>query len=87
MGALTATLSMSAPASASVALEVGDGRRAVSVAPVAPVVGFMLDQPYLDLTGLATPYIPPAGMRSAEPLADTFAAAFHQGIGFPQDQS
>ena len=82
MGALTATVSMSA--SASVGLEVVDCRRAVVV---SPVVGFMLDQPYLDLTGLATPYVPPAGLRSAEPVANTFAAAFHQGIGFPQDQS
>jgi hypothetical protein len=35
----------------------------------APVVSFHLDQPYLDLTGLEKPYIPPAGMRSGAPLA------------------
>lgn len=37
--------------------------------PVAPVVSFHLDQPYLDVTGLETPYVPPAGMRSGAPLA------------------
>jgi hypothetical protein len=35
----------------------------------SPVVSFHLDQPYLDLTGLEKPYIPPAGMRSGAPLA------------------
>jgi hypothetical protein len=34
-----------------------------------PVVSFHLDQPYLDLTGLEKPYVPPAGMRSGAPLA------------------
>jgi hypothetical protein len=71
MGALTASVS--------VGLRLG-------VTPV-PVVGFFLDQPYLDLTGQATPYIPPAGLRSAQPLAASVAAAFHQGIWFQQDQS
>ena len=27
------------------------------------------DQPYLDATGIAVPYLPPAGMRSAAPVA------------------
>lgn len=36
---------------------------------LAPVVSIHLDQPYVDLTGLETPYVPPAGMRSGEPLA------------------
>ncbi len=35
----------------------------------SPVVSFHLDQPYLDLTGLEKPYIPPGGMRSGAPLA------------------
>ena len=35
----------------------------------APVVSFHLDQPYLDLTGLEKPYVPPAGLRSGAPLA------------------
>ena len=40
-----------------------------AVASATPVVSFHLDQPYLDLTGLAKPYIPPAGMRSGASLA------------------
>ena len=28
-----------------------------------------MDQPYIDVTGRATPYIPPAGLRSAAPIA------------------
>jgi hypothetical protein len=35
----------------------------------SPVVSFHLDQPYLDLTGLEQPYVPPAGLRSGAPLA------------------
>lgn len=35
-----------------------------------PVVSFHLDRPYLDHTGLAPPYLPPAGTRSAQPFAD-----------------
>jgi hypothetical protein len=34
-----------------------------------PVVSFHLDRPYLDLTGLEEPYVPPAGMRSGASLA------------------
>ena len=37
--------------------------------PHAPIVSFHLDQPYLDLTGLAKPYVPPVGMRSGASLA------------------
>ncbi len=37
--------------------------------PNAPVVSFHLDQPYLDLTGLEKPYVPPVGMRSGASLA------------------
>ena len=36
---------------------------------LAPVVSFHLDQPYLDLTGRAIPYLPPAGLRSGQALA------------------
>jgi hypothetical protein len=35
-----------------------------------PVVSFHLDRPYLDNTGLAPPYLPPPGSRSAQPFAD-----------------
>jgi len=36
----------------------------------APVVSFHLDQPYLDLTGLEKPYVPPVGMRSGASLSE-----------------
>jgi hypothetical protein len=36
----------------------------------SPVVGILLDQPYLDLTGLSTPYVPPRGLRSGQALAE-----------------
>jgi hypothetical protein len=45
------------------------GPESTSRTPTEPVVSFHLDRPYLDLTGLETPYIPPAGMRSGAPLA------------------
>jgi hypothetical protein len=32
-------------------------------------VSVHLDQPYLDLTGLEKPYLPPAGLRSGASLA------------------
>jgi hypothetical protein len=34
-----------------------------------PVVSFHLDQPYVDITGVAEPYRPPAGARGGAPLA------------------
>jgi hypothetical protein len=34
-----------------------------------PVVSFHIDRPYLDLSGTAEPYIPPAGARSGQPAA------------------
>ena len=49
----------------------------------APVVSFHLDQPYLDLTGLEKPYVPPAGMRSGAPLAalsDEILSRFYGSI-------
>ena len=36
----------------------------------APVVSFHLDQPYLDITGLEKPYVPPVGMRSGASLSE-----------------
>ena len=49
---------------------------AVSRPSPAPVVAFFLDQPYLDLTGRDTPYVPPAGLKSGEPLASLSERAF-----------
>ncbi len=40
------------------------------------VVSIHLDQPYLDATGTAVPYRPPAGMRSAAPIAHLAEAEF-----------
>jgi hypothetical protein len=40
------------------------------------VVSIHLDQPYLDATGTAIPYWPPAGMRSAAPVAHLTEAEF-----------
>ena len=34
-----------------------------------PVVSFHMDQPYVDYTGTAEPYVPPAGARSAQFIA------------------
>ncbi len=48
----------------------------VRAAQPAPVVSFFMDQPYLDLTGRDLPYIPPAGLRSAAPLAELSEEAF-----------
>jgi hypothetical protein len=42
------------------------------------VVSFHMDQPYLDTTGKAAPYHPPAGARSAEPLAHLSEEAFRR---------
>ncbi|MEJ0034654.1 MAG: hypothetical protein WDO68_00990 [Gammaproteobacteria bacterium] len=48
----------------------------------APVVSFHLDQPYLDLTGLEKPYIPPAGMRAGAPLAELSDEVLSRFYGF-----
>ncbi|MEO6341261.1 MAG: hypothetical protein ABIO39_14560 [Caulobacteraceae bacterium] len=38
-------------------------------AAAAPVVAFHMDAPYIDWTGMAEPYRPPAGLRSGQALA------------------
>lgn len=41
-----------------------------AVAPaLAAILSFHLDQPYIDLSGTAEPFVPPAGARSGAPLA------------------
>ena len=45
------------------------GVASVPVASNPSIVSFHLDQPYLDLTGLQKPYVPPVGMRSGASLA------------------
>lgn len=44
--------------------------------PRPPLVSFHIDRPYLDFSGTAEPYIPPAGARSAEPAAALSDAEF-----------
>ncbi len=44
--------------------------------PATPVVSFFLDQPYLDTTGLATPYQPPVGLRGGRSLAELTEGEF-----------
>lgn len=44
-------------------------RGRAAVVPIHAVVSIHMDQPYLDATGTAVPYLPPAGMRSAAPVA------------------
>jgi len=39
---------------------------AISSAGTRAIVSFHMDQPYLDRTGTAVPYYPPAGARSAQ---------------------
>ena len=39
------------------------------IAPSTTVLSFHLDQPYLDLTGEARMYRPPAGARGGAPIA------------------
>lgn len=42
----------------------------------SPVVSFHMDQPYLDMTGTAVPYYPPAGVRSGDGAARLSEEAF-----------
>lgn len=44
----------------------------------AAVVSIHMDQPYLDLTGRALPYLPPPGLRAGAPLADLSEAEFRR---------
>lgn len=47
-----------------------------------PVLSLHLDQPYLDPTGTAEPYRPPAGMRSADVLAGLSDIELSRYYGF-----
>ncbi|HVZ19657.1 MAG TPA: hypothetical protein VG871_01270, partial [Vicinamibacterales bacterium] len=42
-----------------------------------PVVSFFMDQPYLDFTGEAQPYVPPVGLRSGQLSAQHMESLFH----------
>lgn len=59
IGGMLLLVAGSAPVVSGTALRVA--RR---VRPI--VVGFHADQPYLDHSGIAEPYVPPAGLRSLD---------------------
>ncbi len=47
-----------------------------------PVVSFHIDRPYLDLSGTAEPYIPPAGTRSGQPAATLSDTEFRRRYAY-----
>ncbi len=47
-----------------------------------PVVGFHADRPYLDVSGKARPYHPPAGARAGEGLAEHLLGDFIGQFGY-----
>lgn len=47
----------------------GAGGARTPVVPTHAVVSIHLDQPYIDVTGRATPYLPPAGLRGGAAVA------------------
>jgi len=57
-------------AAAAAAIAISPGKivlaSAISSAGTHAIVSFHMDQPYLDRTGTAVPYYPPAGARSAQ---------------------
>jgi len=68
---VAAAAAAGAAASMSPSTLLGEGARqgARAAVPATPVVGFHMDRPYLDPSGMAEPYIPPAGTRSGQALA------------------
>jgi hypothetical protein len=49
-----------------------------TVRPARPVVSFHMDQPYIDHSGTALPYLRPLGARSAEPVAHLSETTFRK---------
>ncbi len=47
-----------------------------------PVVGYHMDRPYLDPTGLAEPYVAPAGTRSGQVLAELSESEFRSRLPY-----
>jgi hypothetical protein len=61
---------LAAAGAATGALAMSPANIFAAIPPVrTAVVSIHMDQPYLDTTGRALPYVPPAGMRAAAPLA------------------
>ena len=52
-----------------------------SLAMSAPVLSFHLDQPYIDPTGAALVYRPPAGARGGAPVAELSDAELSRYYG------
>jgi len=75
---VAAAAAAGAAASMSPSTLLGEGARpdARAGVPAVPVVGFHMDRPYLDPTGMAEPYIPPAGTRSGQALAELSESEF-----------
>ena len=48
----------------------------------AAVVSIHMDQPYLDTTGRALPYVPPNGVRAGAPVAHLSEAEFHRYFAY-----
>ncbi len=44
----------------------------------AAVVSIHMDQPYVDVTGRALPYVPPAGVRAGAPVDNLSEAEFRR---------
>ena len=42
----------------------------------SPVVSIHMDQPYVDVSGRAVPYLPPVGLRGAAPVANLSETEF-----------
>ncbi len=55
---------------------------AIDLASPIPVVSIHLDQPYLDKTGTATPYVPPAGVRSGHAVSELSDVEFLSRYGY-----
>jgi hypothetical protein len=47
-----------------------------------PVVSIHMDQPYLDTTGRALPYVPPNGLRAGAPIDKLSEAEFRRRFAY-----
>ena len=55
---------------------------AVPAVRTAAVVSIHMDQPYLDTTGRAFPYVPPNGVRAGAPVAHLSEAEFRRRFAY-----
>jgi hypothetical protein len=68
VGTATVTL-VSVPSAGAAARPESSAAPTMPAVGRAPVVGFYMERPYLDMTGTAEPYVPPAGLRSGQAMA------------------